>query len=798
MWIFKCQYQNQKDPDTLNAISSVIKPDKNYIVGRASKSSLVIDERGVSRTHLQLKANRNIIEITLLGAQLKIGHKTIEKGISCEFHPKQSPLRLEVGSHSIECKLLWTQWEFKVPSDLEINYIALTKMFVQLGIKIVFSLSKETSHQIVRSRQGQKDYDKYLFALVKGLPLVEVGFLKGISSLLNSDTLKFESKVKELEREFSIFPEFNPIPNPLKGLYFIVPEKDEFDILKYTIEVGGGTVYNCITFEDFVKVTSTIPSSKVILIKCSNNISPAIDTQKPTDHNILLEKAHSIGFKQHDTRELTIAVLNNNFEETLIDSSISDKRLISCNSNDKLKTTSTSLEDGLKVNVSATSGLNLNTEGPPAKKRRINSVKPLDSLSFFAGGSIERSTRVERNSSEKQTVQPAEHNKIAETSIASIELLPTKSGIKEITDVVPETENEPEPMVSPKKRSPAKNESLADMRAGDNHVSIKTTLEVEKSAEPSHKKLKVEGIFDEKVEMSNEQKYHLNAESKDSTLSTQSHSSIVNAIKEIKEREVSRIKTTIVEIGPDELTEEAICKLSTLAVVESVDMLRKTQSRHMKTETNKRHHVRRNFKRFVKVWPAYLNKAICQDPMGAQRYSNRQCVPLKVYEPMNKNELTDDQLVDENSSEEKNDIMNETFTSDPLDHNIQMASKSIPRHHDSIYQSKYEQVLSNPELEFSFSTIRNSNSSESVTNNPGNSLFVVEDESDDNTAVTYHNLSATSATRTEGSDVSIQARTSRIVTRPKNNATVLKYIGNEEDDEDDEDEAPRFAFRRTR
>ncbi|AAS53081.1 AER402Cp [Eremothecium gossypii ATCC 10895] len=381
MWVFKCNYQKSGQLGALQNISCALCPEREFIVGRASKSTLVIEEKGVSRTHLRLEVIDDHVNILLLGSQLKVGGEDASKGSVLPFGPSQSPVILEVGSHSVQCILEWAQWEFKVPNTLLQEDPALLEVIKGLGIRVVTSFSKATTHHIIRPHEDDQDYEKYLFALVKGIPILHLEFLKQFTALLRQPVTDFDPQLRSIQEQHYAFRGFTKKAADLNGLHFIVNRKHDFEMLKYTLEIGGGTVHFCHDINDLSACLKTIPINGALALKYDHGISAEV---KKVDDTRYCEVLHSHGIQLFTVHELTKAILYDKLAQLLSKRPPTMMKLV-----EPVPSTISQTQEMKQESLSPISLGNTTIKDLPRKdktRKRLKKPQPLDSLSFFAGG----------------------------------------------------------------------------------------------------------------------------------------------------------------------------------------------------------------------------------------------------------------------------------------------------------------------------------------------------------------------------------------------------------------------------
>ncbi|AMD21603.1 HFL253Wp [Eremothecium sinecaudum] len=597
MWMFKCQFDNPNNPSEFHCISCLFLNNKEYIIGRASKSAIVVEEKGVSRVHLGITAKSELIEVQLLGSQMRLNNKAITKGEMLKFSRVASPVRLDIGSHNVPCTLEWLKWEIKIPSTLKLDEFPARKELNDLDITFVPSLSKDTTHQVVERHQDDREYDKYLFSLVKGIPLVEPGFLKGLMSSLQSNCNDFEQTVNQLLKQFSIFPNFKPQSRPLYGLHIILTKKDEYDMLKYTLELGGATTHLVLDIQTLGHFVSLLDTGKVMILTYGTASSAS---RKETLKR--LEKiTNSVGLQLTTVKDLVKAIVNENIHDIL------QLRSSEHNSTETSKPGATNLSDSSsnKRPIKEDPHKLTPDSQPVIKRRRTKRVQPLDSLSFFAGGVSNADVKTEGDT-QLGAEQTTAHNDQLDTKKAT-------ESVKEETPKGRETRS---------RASRVKPLPNMMLRATDNdtHTIDSETTANSSIGQTSHQDIDSEDNITFKHELNPEAVVEQTRPSKRppksqddeysakrSKTPSSPQTAIVDAIKEIKETEVNQIRSQIIEVAPDELTEEAITQLQCLAITKTMPMISRRSSNIV--PANPEYGNRKNFKKFIKVWPKYMKAA---------------------------------------------------------------------------------------------------------------------------------------------------------------------------------------------
>lgn len=113
---------------------------------------------------------------------------------------------------------------------------------------------------------------------------------------------------------------------------------------------------------------------------------------------------------------------------------------------------------------------------------------------------------------------------------------------------------------------------------------------------------------------------------------------LVETIKDTKDQEIKRIKTEIVQVDEKELTEEAINQLGNLSIVEVKTNLIRQRPRPKESDSME-YKGRKNFKKFVKVWPKSQQNN--NSVINHAYLITRSYIPLKSYSKDNKNNFDD-------------------------------------------------------------------------------------------------------------------------------------------------------------
>lgn len=294
---------------------------------------------------------------------------------------------------------------------------------------------------------------------------------------------------------------------------------------------------------------------------------------------------------------------------------------------------------------------------------------------------------------------------------------------------------------------------------------------------------------------------------------------LVETIQNTKEQETKRIKSQIVQIDETELTEEAINQLGSLSIVEVKDNL--IRQRPIPKESDSYEYKgRKNFKKFVKVWPKSQQKN-----NAVTNHANlitRSYIPLMPYSRDGKSDFDD--------MEDIGSKINEQWTYSKEENtpkNRSIFNETNPAESHGL-ENESEDEMAN----FSFNRTRN------VQPEKGNGLFVSDDDDDDgetafanNNGGNHQNNDNDDLVQTHPLSKSPKGKSMnereepqglkryflRKTSSPKKAPTTLSrplsaegthknrrfaqqtaLDSSDDEDEDDDDDGPRFKFKRTK
>lgn len=834
MWILRYRYDTEDG--NWCSISCCLKQGPIYDIGRSTKSPLHIkNDKSISRKHIQLKVNKeNELNVLNTGKLTTLNAEVLMVDQSLNFHPK-GQLRLELGIKPIIATIEWQDQVWKVSHDLLYNSMFKRQEFNSYGISVTTTMSTRTNLQIIK--QNQDTYSNCLFSLVKGIDIVRESFLSDFQSHLYMTPTDYDGIWKNLLQKHMVFPDFTTCVSIFQNISIIVASKSIYNLFKYTIEVAGGELLYCENIEKFEQFIQEAAHSKdVIILKhiteanLTNDKNSNIDISEDARK---LEKlkaaAESLGYKLHDVNDLVDAVLKRDPRQLLekIPTKISfrsekgleePKRPLEI---DELitpvpdKVSETAPFKGQLENSTARNSFEIMEQKIPVKRKRPNrsKVRPLDSLDFFAGGTIQAKNEGIQKNQEFGMTRVAEGNSegfndvdkddvIDEENVEPPRKKPRRKPVKSLENL----------MMREKTQAEQHNKEIGKKPTGNECANKKPGPEDKKQKEPEavppYAMNEIAIILERpgQLEQSNNTASangtrHIPVQADNCALPNETrippntllthegvhnHSTaLVEAIQDTKSREVSRLKNTLIQIDKNELTENAINSLSNLAIVETKDLIRKNseRGRYISSDTCL-WEGRKNFKKFIKVQPRRSQRETF-DSDGNNIVKNsaflitREYVPLKKFDPNEKEQIDDTFFLNHSANEGPipaqprriDETSNLTDDEEGPVFNFKRTKSKDP----SISPRK-EQTLTNGDIEMK------------ETSRSENRLFVTDEDDSQSLNITDNSI--------EAPERSI-SNPLRVNDKPSSGGNTPRLPRFTEASDDDDDE-PRFRFRSRR
>lgn len=726
MWLVFYKYE--LDSKTAIEVSSCLKQNEDYVIGRSKKSPFFIkNDKSISRQHVTLKwKNDNALSLINQGKLTIYNSKILKSAEVLQFEANDNTtIEISLGQKPVKLYLKWKPYVWNIP----VEYCQFEKKLSEYGINVTIGPSDIKPAFVVNlDALSTNSYvsGNTFFALQKGSTLLKHSFLSSFCELLHKDEVNFKQKYTDLLKQSTIQEygsiDQNCIQEQLRDTEVFVFDSKSTDLTYFSF------VMKCLN------VPLKIMENKVQIEQELNH--------KKTENNILLlstsgksqlnEKFRFFGF-----RDLLDAIVSNEVASivqkiplknmktsSIIENKQSNiEKLSSMNnlsgddtdsfdelqqaehpkvshSSDKIAKTRKSSLDLKKTDDHTTShplaqSSNktldkevLDSRSPdkmknneskdivdpnPVKRRRLNrkKVQPLDTLQFFAGG-------IKTTQSDKQIVSiasnsPATSEKTAASNNGLVSSIPSTTN-----DKIEVSENTPIPKSIPqqeeKKRptldlidntAPTKRQKVLTPSLNEKSVSnITKTFENQTFNDASSPKSQLSSnphdssrhngsvssrtkeniksrntIINDSITViskpNNDDKKLRSSDKKKSnddggfldigniqsdneeegSTRERSSSRLLDVIQDAKVQENSRLQSKYVTVEVDELTADAINKLSNLVIVElNNDLIRpeRTQERKSKQKNKNDSQIfhpewegRKNFKTFNKRIPNY-------------------------------------------------------------------------------------------------------------------------------------------------------------------------------------------------
>ncbi|EDO16066.1 hypothetical protein Kpol_1016p5 [Vanderwaltozyma polyspora DSM 70294] len=812
MWVLRYQYS--LDDGSVEKISCCIRNEETYYLGRSSKNQLSVrNDKSISRQQISIQWDRDkdCIMVKNLGKVTMVEERYLSDGETLSFQSKNDLVTMKIGTTPIVVNL---SWEVKrcnyMKTDMDMVHLLQSYGFQPTTIENSHSLDMIIQNDVTTIS------DKYLkcYSMIHDTILINSKTLRDILTNNIIMTKKFDSYWVKLNSHESNIQNHTinvtKLAKSLKGMHMFLLDPES---------------YNCEYFEKFLEEIGCIPRKFLNI----NDLETYLETQFKGGEFLLLSSAK---LENQSRLERFISIPLESFLDKLLFLDLDFGQSINRSKEESKNVIEPVLKEvGVEQTTEAVPiSKNVEIYEPQPKKRRLNRsrVKPLDSLNFFAGGvtsigasqlplPVEEANNITRKK-DKEVIKSQGKGEInIETEMdesGNGELLSTASEFKKPkSDVQHKLEKRMQVAID---RSP---EKIKKPKLEEN-ISIQQLLsnKVKSTSDTSSV------LIETQIAKESNTKAIEYGKVRQKTLTDYKHTSderierpsvdLVHAIQDIKERETLRVKTSIVEIKENELTEEAINKFSDLTVVDINTRLFKDKSLDINKPANSNQNNmdwsgKKNFKKFVKMVPKYKRSQgngqhadSCSTFIrNSAMLITRNFVPMKQYSKLdnnsNSNEMTDFSNIEVNkkpveknreaySSDDSVDEPSFTFTRNS-------SSKQLFVMDESINEDSLNMINDKGLQEMSQNSIANSNFEVPNYKDRGNKS---SDSSSGKEYMTKSSYTSFNYNR-ENSNGQVEKNSSGVhKIGIDQNSEVIN--NNDDDDDDDDEDMPKFRFRKNR
>lgn len=592
MWILRYQY-DLEDGD-LKHVSCCLRLGKTYNIGRSGKNLLNIkNDKSISRQHIGIYCDNKDFKLKLVnqGKMTAVFGKYLKMGESVSFEKSKEIIFVELGTKPVKMQLQWMNSTWIVPQECLSHYSTLK----QLGIEL---LPSELNRANLIVLDELRHHPLWLYGSVKGIPLMTLEFLNTVSEKISGHETQFDSIWDDIMNDRNVRHEsFGVSAQVLNNLKFLILGKDE--VTKSAIEAAGG---------------------KYSEVGCFKDLEEAIKKEEKTKDVVIL--------RNHLTSADLLAPLGKSFTMQDVVEVI-------------LKDEVNSLKNGVVSEITERPKDEPPVEKPPSKKRRLNRprVKPLDILSFFAGGdpmkesqeesTMKLSSQQDELNASKELRNTREEPEQFNEELKDLEVPKDLSG--ESKNLVEQSKQISKSVVS--KQVTAETDKKPEQRLYNDLQANNTEKYRGKTTEPALQN--TESIPPSAAETSNstrpQRKLTLSNYRKGDN---PSQNDMIQMIQDTKNSEVRRLNSTIIQVGDEELTEDAINQLGNLALVDQNDNLMRRRDQSPTVDShNPDWNNRKNFKKFIKIWPRYGGQESTTREGSSDTIRNRALLLTRKYVP---------------------------------------------------------------------------------------------------------------------------------------------------------------------
>lgn len=603
MWILKYTYE--LEDGTNRCVSTCLKKHQTYSIGRSSKNPLNIkNDKSISRNHISVvwDPEKGLIQVVNQGKLTAAGGKYLKVEESMNFPEsshKRSSILIELGTKPVKVSVIWQDVVWDLPSQ----FSQFVNVFGNMGVDVAVDTPDSRSTAIIVPDDRRAFAHRCLYGLVNGIATKNPRFLHEAASTLSDATTTFEERWRNLLEDQS----YTTIPKGVSGEHKVLFKGCKF----YLIGLDDIKANYC------QRAIEDAGGESVIV----QHVQQMLERHKgeSSTGNLIALAAEDFALKGPDVGVKLYSILD----------------VLNAVSNDTIKTLlggihpvdEPSNDDAIsheERRIDVGSGMNNQThplkhavapaEKPPAKRQRLSrrKIKPLDSLMFFAGGDLSP-----KESQPGTLTQPTESRAASElgsknstpgSAVSRVDPAPGNGYSEESFHSIDSTHKSR--LECPANHSPGDGRKAAEVDAS-NHHSIDDARLLEDEQVAAENEGETSRIVGDAAARPVERKKTLQdfrATTDKSDGSVAPKEDLIDVIKDAKNREVKRLKSTLVQVDTNELTEDAINQLGNLAIVQLKDSLirqHKVENASAPSDRTPQWDGRKNFKNFVKVQPKY-------------------------------------------------------------------------------------------------------------------------------------------------------------------------------------------------
>ncbi|SMN19671.1 similar to Saccharomyces cerevisiae YDR369C XRS2 Protein required for DNA repair [Maudiozyma saulgeensis] len=793
MWLLR--YQNTLASGQILDVSRCIKRSTNYTIGRSGKCTFPIkNDKSISRNHISIEWEGDTVNIINSGKLTAINgeYKKESELFACSIadnldlsksnNSTSQQINISLGVSPIEVTLTWIPLNVLIPKKVDIHQFDQLEEYGTQYVEeasVSSNLLENINTVLFIDDLTDSKYYRELFTYTNGIHNMTLSELQNLQTWMEVKNINFDEKWRN-EMKFDLFEIVNNNNDDDLNEIRKIAETVNFILIGKTDETNKLYLDNAIrkihgttkSYENIKDLKESLPrenfGERIIVIKLAETQN--LEILQSSNINIInidnfVKHLRSKKLDEFITPLSNIKLAFISYEKA---EQQTNDPIIS--ENDDKPTTIHRISESQEPNPM------------PTKRRRITrpKIKPLNSLSFFAGGGDLSGEGKEEVTMPivDETKSPANKD-VIQTKISKLNTTSTDETMSENLD-------------KSKSKIPMEPNSFAGIdKPNEGQLNIETNdIFTKTNNDPKHSTIIEEesipmGAFKNIVENSSSLAKHRSEEkvtsmpvSLDSNRALMERPrTLVDVIQSTKSKEVERLKTNIVEVRPEELTEGALNEFANLEIEENPSLIVRRDEPHSEATLGP-WQGRKNFKKFVKVSRSSRSG---NDSITNNAYLiTRSYIDTKSYDGKPRKSATE---ICDHIGETRNDSIEDKS----LDSN---GGESI----NTLRNSKYEgegytpqcTVPQNNNMDNSDSENESNSFSFSRSNNSSNALFVTneEEEEEENVRDQVNNSNLTTSITPVRTPASSRVQ------------KLASTIDVSDSDSDDSDDGPNFKFRR--